>query len=325
MRERSRDRRRQAPRDRRAGASSSSRGAARRRALELIASLEPDSVLLAGPRDVVAPRGPARRAERRRGSCRCPSSATDPLGDLEPLLLLLTRGRRASACSPAARHTLLERRIEAARRPSPDRARGRRAGGRLRSQPARQPNSSWSGCHALGRSSWSCSRAFPTARPQRPLARSRLRPPGAWAARRRRGRPTTAGSSPTARRSAEVPVKPSRPNLWKLLLAAEVCLDLRPQGIVARETIESLLLGTPVVVPEGTVAAEHAERSNGGLWYRDYPSCSPPPGRSSTSAALARGALAPGARVGRTACTATRASSSNRWRAWPSPEPRPGS
>ena len=51
---------------------------------------------------------------------------------------------------------------------------------------------------------------------------------------------------------------------------AEVCLDLRPQGVVGRETLESLLLGTPVVVPEGTVAAEHAERSNGGLWYRDY-------------------------------------------------------
>jgi glycosyltransferase involved in cell wall biosynthesis len=51
---------------------------------------------------------------------------------------------------------------------------------------------------------------------------------------------------------------------------AEVCLDLRPQGIVGRETLESLLLGTPVVVPDHTVAAEHAERSNGGLWYRDY-------------------------------------------------------
>jgi glycosyl transferase family 1 len=68
----------------------------------------------------------------------------------------------------------------------------------------------------------------------------------------------------------EVPVGPSRPNLWKLLRHAEVCLDLRPQGIVGRETIESLILGTPVVVPESTVAAEHAERSNGGLWYRDY-------------------------------------------------------
>jgi hypothetical protein len=68
----------------------------------------------------------------------------------------------------------------------------------------------------------------------------------------------------------EVPVGPSRPNLWKLLAHAELCLDIRPQGIVGRETLESLLLGTPVVVPEGTVAHEHAELSNGGLWYRDY-------------------------------------------------------
>jgi glycosyltransferase involved in cell wall biosynthesis len=62
----------------------------------------------------------------------------------------------------------------------------------------------------------------------------------------------------------------SRTNLWRLLRHAEICIDLRPPGIVARETLESLLLGTPVVVPEGTVAAEWAERSNGGLWYRDY-------------------------------------------------------
>src|SRR5208283_39594 len=73
-----------------------------------------------------------------------------------------------------------------------------------------------------------------------------------------------------SRRATVVPVKPSRPNLWRLLRNAVACLDLRPQGIVGRETLESLLLGTPVVVPEGTVAAEHAERSNGGLWYRDF-------------------------------------------------------
>lgn len=71
-------------------------------------------------------------------------------------------------------------------------------------------------------------------------------------------------------KAREFPVGGSRANLWKLLRHAEVCLDLRPQGIVARETIESLLLGTPVVVPDDTVAKEHAERSNGGLWYRDY-------------------------------------------------------
>jgi hypothetical protein len=62
----------------------------------------------------------------------------------------------------------------------------------------------------------------------------------------------------------------SRTNLWRLLHQAVVCIDLRPGSLAARETIESLLLGTPVVVPEGTVAAECAERSNGGLWYRDY-------------------------------------------------------
>lgn len=40
--------------------------------------------------------------------------------------------------------------------------------------------------------------------------------------------------------------------------------------MIGRESLESLLLGTPIVVPEGTVAAEHAELANGGLWYRDY-------------------------------------------------------
>lgn len=70
-------------------------------------------------------------------------------------------------------------------------------------------------------------------------------------------------------RSFEVRAR-SRANLWRLLHQAVVCIDLRPGSVAARETIESLLLGTPVVVPEGTVAAEWAERSNGGLWYRDY-------------------------------------------------------
>lgn len=67
-----------------------------------------------------------------------------------------------------------------------------------------------------------------------------------------------------------LPVELSRVNLWRLVRRAEVVLDLRPQGIVGRETIEALLLGTPVVVPEGTVAAEHAQASDGGLWYRDF-------------------------------------------------------
>lgn len=67
-----------------------------------------------------------------------------------------------------------------------------------------------------------------------------------------------------------VPVGPSRVNLWRLLAHAAVVLDLRPASVLGRETLETLLFGTPVVVPEGTVAAEHAELSGGGLWYRDY-------------------------------------------------------
>ena len=67
-----------------------------------------------------------------------------------------------------------------------------------------------------------------------------------------------------------VPVKPSRVNLWRLLRHSELVIDLRPQDVAARETIESLLLGTPVLVPDGSVAAEVASESNGGLWYRDF-------------------------------------------------------
>jgi hypothetical protein len=62
---------------------------------------------------------------------------------------------------------------------------------------------------------------------------------------------------------------PTRMNLWRLMAGAEVTVDVRSQGPIGRETIESLLFGTPVVVPDGSVAAEHAKESNGGLWYRD--------------------------------------------------------
>ncbi len=66
----------------------------------------------------------------------------------------------------------------------------------------------------------------------------------------------------------ELPVSPSRVNLWRLMAHAIATVDLRPPGPVGREAIESLLLGTPVVVPEGSAAQEHAADANGGLWYR---------------------------------------------------------
>jgi hypothetical protein len=62
---------------------------------------------------------------------------------------------------------------------------------------------------------------------------------------------------------------PTRMNLWRLMARAAVTVDLRSPGPIGREAIESLRFGTPVVVPDASVAAEHAEESNGGLWYRN--------------------------------------------------------
>lgn len=60
----------------------------------------------------------------------------------------------------------------------------------------------------------------------------------------------------------------TRMNMWRLMARAAVTIDVRPPGPVGREAIESLRFATPVVVPDSSVAAEHAARSNGGLWYR---------------------------------------------------------
>ncbi len=65
----------------------------------------------------------------------------------------------------------------------------------------------------------------------------------------------------------EFPFEGTRVNLWRLMAGAIAMLDVRPIGPVGREVVESLGFGTPVVVPAGTVAAEHAEASGGGLWY----------------------------------------------------------
>jgi hypothetical protein len=68
-------------------------------------------------------------------------------------------------------------------------------------------------------------------------------------------------------RRFEIPWSMSRMNLWRLMGGAVAMLDVRRQGPVGRETLESMAFGTPVVVPAGSVAAEHARVSNGGLWY----------------------------------------------------------
>jgi len=58
----------------------------------------------------------------------------------------------------------------------------------------------------------------------------------------------------------------TRTDLWRLLAHASVVVDVAPGTIIGRECIESLLLGTPIVVPEESTAAAHAH-SGGGMTY----------------------------------------------------------
>lgn len=65
----------------------------------------------------------------------------------------------------------------------------------------------------------------------------------------------------------QVPVD-SRTDLQRLIAHARVLIDLAPGHIVARECIEALRYGTPLVVPRGTVGSTLAAWG-GGLSYSD--------------------------------------------------------
>jgi hypothetical protein len=59
----------------------------------------------------------------------------------------------------------------------------------------------------------------------------------------------------------------SQTDLWRLIAHARVCVDTAPGTIVARECVESLRFGTPVIVPgHASAAATHAA-AGGGLTY----------------------------------------------------------
>ncbi len=60
----------------------------------------------------------------------------------------------------------------------------------------------------------------------------------------------------------------TRTDLWRLLAHARLTVDLSPGPLIARECVESLLYGVPVVVPEGTTGARLAALG-GGLWFDD--------------------------------------------------------
>ncbi len=68
------------------------------------------------------------------------------------------------------------------------------------------------------------------------------------------------------RRSSGWPVERSS-DLARLIAWAAVTVDLRPGPLFARRCVESLLYGTPIVVPSASRAADLARRSRGGLWY----------------------------------------------------------
>jgi hypothetical protein len=61
----------------------------------------------------------------------------------------------------------------------------------------------------------------------------------------------------------------TRMDLWRLVAHAYACVDVLPGVHIARECIEALRFGTPIVVPDAPgVAAIHATAS-GGCTYRD--------------------------------------------------------
>jgi hypothetical protein len=61
----------------------------------------------------------------------------------------------------------------------------------------------------------------------------------------------------------------TRTDLWRLLAHARVTIDLAPGRIVARECIESLRFGTPIIVPTQSAAAPHVT-GGGGMTFSGY-------------------------------------------------------
>jgi hypothetical protein len=55
----------------------------------------------------------------------------------------------------------------------------------------------------------------------------------------------------------------TRLDLWRLIAHARVTVDLAPGPIIARECIESLRFGTPILVPAASVARPYAEAGGG--------------------------------------------------------------
>jgi hypothetical protein len=61
----------------------------------------------------------------------------------------------------------------------------------------------------------------------------------------------------------------TRTDLWRLVAHARLTIDLKPGPIIARECIESLRFGTPILVPAQSAARAHAD-AGGGMTFADY-------------------------------------------------------
>ncbi len=61
----------------------------------------------------------------------------------------------------------------------------------------------------------------------------------------------------------------TRMDLWRLMAHANVCIDLAPGPHVARECIEALRFGTPIIVPKHSGPAEVHARDGGGSTFED--------------------------------------------------------
>jgi len=61
----------------------------------------------------------------------------------------------------------------------------------------------------------------------------------------------------------------TRMDLWRLLAHADICIDLHPGAYLARECVEALRLGTPIVVPEDAGPAAVHARAGGGSTFGD--------------------------------------------------------
>ena len=61
----------------------------------------------------------------------------------------------------------------------------------------------------------------------------------------------------------------TRMDLWRLIAHAQACIDLAPGRHMARECVESLRFGTPIIVPKGSGAGVAHAAASGGSAYAD--------------------------------------------------------